>query len=105
MTLKVALPNKGSLAQKSMEIFTSAGYRQRSDQKDLIVLDPVNDVEFYYLRPRDIATYVGNGDLDLGVTGRDLLIDSGSAAEEIMDLEFGRSSMRFAVLRLRMFLS
>jgi ATP phosphoribosyltransferase len=97
MTLKVALPNKGSLAQKSMEIFTSAGYRQRSDQKDLIVLDPVNDVEFYYLRPRDIATYVGNGDLDLGVTGRDLLIDSGSAAEEIMDLEFGRSSMRFAV--------
>ncbi len=97
MTIKIALPNKGSLAQKSAEIFSSAGYRQRSDLKDLIVLDPINDVEFYYLRPRDIATYVGNGDLDLGVTGRDLLIDSGSIAEEIIDLEFGRSSMRFAV--------
>ncbi len=97
MTIKIALPNKGSLAHKSAEIFSSAGYRQRSDLKDLIVLDPINDVEFYYLRPRDIATYVGNGDLDLGVTGRDLLIDSGSIAEEIIDLEFGRSSMRFAV--------
>ena len=97
MTLKIALPNKGSLAQRSVEIFLSAGYRQRTDAKDLIVLDPINDVEFYYLRPRDIATYVGNGDLDLGITGRDLLVDSASSAEEIMDLEFGRSTMRFAV--------
>lgn len=97
MTLKIALPNKGSLAQRSVEIFLSAGYRQRTDSKDLIVLDPINDVEFYYLRPRDIATYVGNGDLDLGITGRDLLVDSASSAEEIMDLEFGRSTMRFAV--------
>lgn len=97
MVLKIALPNKGSLAEKSAEVFRSAGYRQRADQKDLIILDPINNVEFYYLRPRDIATYVGNGDLDLGVTGRDLLIDSGSRAEELLDLEFGRSAMRFAV--------
>ncbi len=96
MPLKVALPNKGSLAEPAISIFRSAGYRQRSDAKDLIFLDPENEIEFYYLRPRDIATYVGSGELDLGVTGRDLLIDSGASAQEIVDLEFGRSTMRFA---------
>lgn len=96
MTLKVALPNKGSLSDAASEIFRSAGFRQRSDSKDLIFLDPENGIEFYYLRPRDIATYVGSGELDLGVTGRDLLLDSGASAVEILDLEFGRSTMRFA---------
>lgn len=96
MTIKVALPNKGSLADAATTIFRSAGYRQRHDAKDLIFLDPENEIEFYYLRPRDIATYVGNGDLDLGITGRDLLLDSGAKAIELLDLEFGKSTMRFA---------
>lgn len=96
MPLKVALPNKGSLAEPAISIFRSAGFRQRSDTKDLIFLDPENEIEFYYLRPRDIATYVGSGELDLGITGRDLLLDSGASAQEILDLEFGRSTMRFA---------
>ena len=96
MTIRIALPNKGSLAAAGSEFFAAAGFRQRMDGKDLVTLDPVNDVEFYYLRPRDIATYVGNGEIDLGVTGRDLLADSGSNAIEILDLEFGRSAMRFA---------
>lgn len=96
MALKVAIPNKGSLAEAATLIFRSAGYRQRHDVLDLVFLDPDNDVEFYYLRPRDIATYVGNGDLDLGVTGRDLLLDSEAAAKELLDLEFGKSTMRFA---------
>ena len=96
MALKVALPNKGSLSEASTAIFRSAGYRQRHDVKDLIFLDPENEIEFYYLRPRDIATYVGNGDLDLGITGRDLLLDSGAKAIELLDLEFGKSLMRFA---------
>lgn len=96
MTLKIALPNKGSLSESAVEIFKAAGFRQRQDVKDLIFLDPTNDVEFYYLRPRDIATYVGNGELDLGVTGRDLLADSESSAVELLDLDFGRSSFRLA---------
>jgi ATP phosphoribosyltransferase len=96
MTLKIAIPNKGSLAEASTAIFRAAGYRQRHDIRDLIFLDPENDIEFYYLRPRDIATYVGNGELDLGITGRDLLLDSRASAIELLDLEFGRSSMRFA---------
>lgn len=96
MVLKIALPNKGSLSESAIEIFKAAGFRQRQDAKDLIFLDPSNDVEFYYLRPRDIATYVGNGELDLGVTGRDLLADSESAALELLDLDFGRSAFRLA---------
>jgi ATP phosphoribosyltransferase len=73
-----------------------AGYRQRSDLRDLNFYDPENDVEFYYLRPRDIAIYVGSGELEAGITGRDLLIDSGATAEEVLELDFGRSTFRFA---------
>lgn len=95
-TLKVALPNKGSLAEESAQILREAGYRQRNDVRDLIFIDPNNGVEFYYLRPRDIATYVGSGELNLGITGRDLLLDSQAKAVEVLALDFGKSVFRFA---------
>ena len=73
-----------------------AGYRQRTDSRDLVLIDNENGVEFYYLRPRDIAIYVGSGELEAGITGRDLLIDSAAAAQELMSLNFGASTFRFA---------
>jgi ATP phosphoribosyltransferase len=94
--LKIAVPNKGSLADASIEILKEAGYRQRVDSRDLVLTDPENGVEFYYLRPRDIALYVGTGELEAGITGRDLLIDSGADAQEILSLGFGGSTFRFA---------
>jgi ATP phosphoribosyltransferase len=94
--LRVAVPNKGSLADSSIAILKEAGYRQRSDSRDLVLTDPGNGVEFYYLRPRDIAIYVGSGELEAGITGRDLLIDSGALAEEVLPLDFGGSTFRFA---------
>lgn len=94
--LKIAVPNKGSLADLSIAILKEAGYRQRVDSRDLILTDPDNGVEFYYLRPRDIALYVGTGELEAGITGRDLLIDSGAKATEILALDFGGSTFRFA---------
>ena len=94
--MKIALPNKGSLAEASIQILKEAGYRQRSDSRDLVLLDNENGVEFYYLRPRDIALYVGTGELQAGITGRDLLIDSGAGAEEVLPLDFGASTFRFA---------
>ena len=94
--LRVAVPNKGALAESAAGMLREAGYRQRTDPKDLVCRDEPNDVEFFYLRPKDIATYVGSGDLDVGITGRDLLIDSGSPAEEVVDLAFGRATFRFA---------
>ena len=94
--IRIAVPNKGSLADSSIAILKEAGYRQRVDARDLVLLDPENGVEFYYLRPRDIAIYVGSGELEAGITGRDLLIDSGASATEILNLGFGGSTFRFA---------
>jgi ATP phosphoribosyltransferase len=94
--LRIAVPNKGTLSSPATAMLREAGYRQRSDDRDLLCRDTINDVEFFYLRPRDIATYVGSGDLDLGITGRDLLLDAGSGAEEILDLDFGGATFRFA---------
>jgi ATP phosphoribosyltransferase len=94
--LKIAVPNKGALAEAAAQMLLEAGYRQRRNSKDLVTLDPDNDVEFFYLRPRDIAIYVGEGTLDVGITGRDLLLDSGAHAAENMTLGFGASTFRFA---------
>ena len=94
--LRIAVPNKGSLAEDSISILKEAGYKQRTDSRDLVLIDTDNVVEFYYLRPRDIAIYVGTGELEAGITGRDLLIDSGAKATELMSLNFGGSTFRFA---------
>ncbi|MFC4106111.1 ATP phosphoribosyltransferase [Micromonospora zhanjiangensis] len=94
--LRIAIPNKGTLSAPAAQMLREAGYRQRTDDRDLVCRDEANDVEFFYLRPRDIATYVASGDLDLGITGRDLLVDAASGAEEIMDLNFGGATFRFA---------
>ena len=94
--LRVAVPNKGTLAGAASEMLAEAGYRQRHEQRDLTVLDPANDVEFFFLRPKDIAVYVGSGDLDLGITGRDLAHDSGAPVSERLALGFGSSTFRYA---------
>jgi ATP phosphoribosyltransferase len=94
--LRIAVPNKGSLSETAADMLAEAGYTGRRDPRALSALDAKNDVEFFYLRPRDIATYVGSGALDVGITGRDLLIDSRSPAREIAALDFGGSTFRFA---------
>ncbi|MGA9031412.1 MAG: ATP phosphoribosyltransferase, partial [Sulfuricaulis sp.] len=94
--LRVAVPNKGALSEPATEILAEAGYRRRSDPKDLTVIDPANDVEFFFLRPKDIAIYVGSGDLDLGITGRDLARESQAPVRERLALGFGSSSFRYA---------
>jgi ATP phosphoribosyltransferase len=94
--LRIAVPNKGTLSESASEMLREAGYRQRKDHRELVLQDPDNDVEFFFLRPRDIATYVGEGQLDVGLTGRDLLRDSGAHAAEILELGFGSSTFRFA---------
>ena len=96
--IRIAVPNKGSLAEPAIEMLIEAGYRQRRDSRELVLSDPENDAEFFYLRPRDIAVYVGSGQLDLGITGQDLLLDSGADAEPIMELGFGASTFRFAAM-------
>ncbi|MEC3917167.1 ATP phosphoribosyltransferase [Nocardia sp. CDC160] len=94
--LRVAVPNKGALSESAVGILSEAGYRKRTDSRELSVLDPANQVEFYFLRPKDIAIYVGSGELDLGITGRDLALDSGAPVQERLALGFGRSTFRYA---------
>ena len=94
--IKIAVPNKGALSEAAAQMLHEAGYAQRTDSKELVLLDEANGVEFFYLRPRDIALYVGEGTLDVGITGRDMLLDSGASAVEQLSLGFGASRFRFA---------
>lgn len=94
--LRIAVPNKGSLAEPASQMLREAGYLQRRSTRDLVMIDHNNDVEFFYIRPRDVAVYVGAGTVDVGITGRDLLIDSGAHAIEHRALGFARSTFRFA---------
>jgi ATP phosphoribosyltransferase len=94
--LRVAVPNKGALSESAVEILSEAGYRRRTDPKDLTVIDPLNQVEFFFLRPKDIAIYVGSGELDFGITGRDLARESRAPVHERLALGFGFSTFRYA---------
>ncbi|GAS96074.1 ATP phosphoribosyltransferase [Mycolicibacterium canariasense] len=97
--LRIAVPNKGALSESAAEILSEAGYRRRTDPKDLTVVDPANNVEFFFLRPKDIAIYVGSGQLDLGITGRDLAAESDAPVRERLALGFGSSTFRYAAPR------
>lgn len=95
--IKIAIPNKGSLSEEAIQLVSEAGYKCKRYSSELVTIDKKNDIEFYFLRPRDIAIYVGNGFLDLGITGRDLSLDSGTSVKELMPLNFGHSSFFYAV--------
>lgn len=94
--LRIAVPNKGSLSDPAVSMLSEAGYRARRRGRELVIADPENDVEIFFLRPRDIAVYVGQGTVHVGITGRDLLLDSGVEAIECQELGFARSKFRFA---------
>ena len=94
--LRIAVPNKGSLSEPAATMLTEAGYRTRRTGRELVLLDEANEVELFFLRPRDIAVYVGQGTVHAGITGRDLLLDSGVEAVEHLPLGFARSTFRFA---------
>ncbi|MGO1325491.1 MAG: ATP phosphoribosyltransferase, partial [Brevibacterium aurantiacum] len=94
--LRVAVPNKGALSEAASEMLSEAGYSTRRGSKTLVHQDEVNGVEFFYLRPRDIAVYVGSGILDAGITGRDLLLESKAEAQEVIGLGFGASRFFYA---------
>lgn len=95
--LKIAIPNKGALSETAVEIISKAGYKCKRYDRELVVYDKDHDISFYFLRPRDIAVYIGNGIIDLGITGRDLTIDSKAKCEELLPLNFGNSRFFYAV--------
>jgi ATP phosphoribosyltransferase len=94
--LQIALPNKGALADGAVTLADEAGYHCRRRGRELSVRDPDHGVEFVFLRPRDIATYVSKGIIDLGVTGLDLTYDSGAEVTHVLDLGFGNARFCYA---------
>lgn len=94
--LRIAVPNKGALAEPARDMLREAGYLVGANVRDLVVTDSANAAEFFFLRPRDIAIYVGSGTLDLGITGLDMLLDSRAQAREVMRLGFAPSTFRLA---------
>jgi len=94
--LQIALPNKGTLSEESVKLAHEAGYRCRRYSREMAVRDSAHAIDFVFLRPRDIAIYVGQGIIDLGITGRDLATDSGAAVAELLPLRFGRSRFCYA---------
>lgn len=94
--LRIAIPNKGQLSDPAREMLREAGYAAAATSRELVVQDPENDVEFFFLRPRDIATYVASGTLDVGITGQDMLADSGANAQTVLELSFAPSTFRLA---------
>ncbi len=94
--LRIAVPNKGSLAEPASQLLREAGYKQRAEGRELVLVDARNGVEFFFLRPRDVAVYVGAGTVHAGITGRDLLLDSAATALEHLELGFAASTFRYA---------
>ena len=93
----IALPNKGALAEEAAALVKEAGYRCSRNGRELSAIDAAHGIEFVFLRPRDIAVYVSQGIVGVGVTGRDLNLDAAEPAFEAMPLGFGRSTFRYAV--------
>jgi ATP phosphoribosyltransferase len=95
--IRVALPSKGRLMERTVALLEGAGYRVGERRRDLFALDPRNGVEFVFLRPVDIPVYVAGGDVDAGVTGEDLVRERAVDLAPSLRLGFGDSRLCLAV--------
>jgi ATP phosphoribosyltransferase len=87
--LRIALPNKGRLAQDARELFTDAGLEIRAAGPRALTASLGGEFQALFVRAQDIPEFVADGAADAGVTGFDLIQESGRALDELADLEFG----------------
>ena len=93
--LTIALP-KGRLGNKVYQLFSDIGYACKATEKDdrrLIIVDEENDISYLWVKPSDVAVYVEHGAADIGVVGKDVLLEGGNAVYELLDLGFGKCTM------------
>lgn len=95
--LRIALPNKGRLAEKALEVFEKAGLEAQFPADRALVASLGDQFQAIFVRARDIPEFVADGAADLGVTGADLVQESGREVEELLDLRFGRCRLAVAV--------
>ena len=93
--LNVALP-KGRLGDKVYNLLASIGYECKEileDSRKLIFVNEKNGVKYFLVKPSDVAIYVENGAADIGVVGKDILLESEADVYELLDLGFGKCEM------------
>lgn len=95
--LRIALPNKGRLAKTALELFETAGLKAEFTSERALVARLGPDHEAIFVRAADIPEYVADGAADVGITGLDLVAESGRDVHELMDLGFGRCRLAVAV--------
>jgi ATP phosphoribosyltransferase len=95
-TLRIALPNKGRLAQETRELFNDAGLEVRAMSDRALTASLGGEFEAIFVRAQDIPEFVSDGAADAGITGLDLLLESGRALESKLDLGFGRCRLAVA---------
>lgn len=88
--LRIALPNKGRLSEDARELFTDAGLPVRVRGDRALTASLGGEFEAIFVRAADIPEFVADGAADAGITGADLVAESGREIEELLDLEFGK---------------
>ena len=94
--LRIALPNKGRLSQDARELFTDAGLEIRAAGPRALTASLGGEFQALFVRAQDIPEFVADGAADAGVTGFDLIQESGRELDELADLEFGRCRLAVA---------
>ena len=94
--LRVALPNKGRLSERALELFEQAGLKPEFRVDRALLASLGDDFQAIFVRAADIPEYLADGAAELGVTGADLVAESGRDVEEILDLGFGRCRLVLA---------
>ena len=95
--LRIALPNKGRLSEKALELFETAGLKAEFSSERALLAQLGPDFQAIFVRAADIPEFVADGAADVGVTGADLVAESGRAVEDVLDLGFGRCRLAVAV--------
>jgi ATP phosphoribosyltransferase len=95
--LRLAVPNKGRLAEPAVELLHDAGVDVELSARRLSAVARNVDLELLFVRTDDIAEYVRDGLVDLGLTGRDLVAERGDGLVHLLDLGFGACSLVLAV--------
>ncbi|MEA4999074.1 MAG: ATP phosphoribosyltransferase [Candidatus Limiplasma sp.] len=94
--LSIALP-KGRLGDKVYQLFRDHGYpcaaMEAEDDRRLVLRDEASGVQYLLVKPSDVAIYVEHGAADVGVVGKDVLLEGGNDVYELLDLGFGRCNM------------
>jgi ATP phosphoribosyltransferase len=97
-SIRLAIPNKGRIADPIIETIEKSGLKIKNGvQRKLISKTSDPEIEVLFARPIDIPEFVADGAADLGITGKDMIMERGSDVEELLDLQSGNATLVLAV--------